>query len=208
MFHHRFGDVLHQAFLLLRRATLDVTGTLPTADEVERFLADKSTNKRAKKIDELLERPGYAAWWTTRLCDFTGNNDNELRNAVPIRGRASQDWYDWIYKRVADNAPYDQLVEGIVVATSRNEGESYLNYCKNMSDIYRGEGSFADRECMPYYWARNNFRQREDRTIGFAYSFLGIRIQCAQCHKHPFDQWTKSDFDQFSGSRTGAPRSV
>jgi hypothetical protein len=183
----------------LRRVKLDLTGTLPTPDEVEKFLADRSPDKRAKKVDELLETPGYAAWWTTKLCDFTGNNDNELRNSVPIRGRASQDWYDWIYRRVADNTPYDKLAEGIVLAVSRNEGESYLEYCENMSKVYRDEASFAERECMPFYWARNNFRTKEDRTIGFAYSFLGLRIQCAQCHKHPFDQWTKSDFEQFSG---------
>ncbi|MCE9528421.1 MAG: DUF1549 and DUF1553 domain-containing protein, partial [Planctomycetales bacterium] len=50
-----------------------------------------------------------------------------------------------------------------------------------------------------YYWGRNNLRQPEERAIGFAYSFLGIRIQCAQCHKHPFDQWSKDDFDAFKG---------
>jgi hypothetical protein len=52
---------------------------------------------------------------------------------------------------------------------------------------------------MPHYWARNNFRTPEDRAIGFAYTFMGTRIQCAQCHKHPFDQWTKQDFDDFKG---------
>lgn len=183
----------------LRRVKLDLTGTLPTPLEVEKFLADPSPDKRTKKIDELLETPGYAAWWTTKLCDFTGNNDNELRNVGPVRNRPSQDWYDWIYARVADNTPYDQLMEGIVLGQSRDPGEDYLDYCKNMSDIYRGEGEFADRQSMPFYWARNNLRQTEEKVIAFAYSFLGIRIQCAQCHKHPFDQWTKQDFEQFSG---------
>ncbi len=183
----------------LRRVKLDLTGTLPTPKEIEKFLADASPDKRSKKIDELLESPAYAAWWTTKLCDFTGNNDNELRNATPVRGRASQDWYDWIYQRVANNTPYDELMAGIVLGQSRTEGESYLDYCKNMSDIYRGDGSFADRDSMPYYWARTNVRQKEDKAIAFAYSFLGIRIQCAQCHKHPFDQWTKDDFEQFTG---------
>src|SRR5262245_50657027 len=70
-----------------------------------------------------------------------------------------------------------------------------------MSKLYGpdGKGSFADRQYMPHYWARQNFRTPEDRAIGFAYSFLGTRIQCAQCHKHPFDQWTKKDFDDFKG---------
>ncbi|MBW3541845.1 MAG: DUF1549 domain-containing protein [Planctomycetes bacterium] len=185
----------------LRRVSLDVTGTLPTPEEVETFLADASPDKRARKIDELLERPTYAAWWTTRLCDFTGNNDDALNNVTPVRTQASKDWYDWIYKRVAGNTPYDELVEGIVVANSRNEGESYEEYCKSMSDLYRPkpEGSFADRESMPHFWARRTFRQPDERVIGFAYTFLGIRIQCAQCHKHPFDQWTQDDFKQFTG---------
>ena len=184
----------------LRRVSLDLTGTLPTATEAQAFLADSSPDKRARKIDELLERPGYAAWWTTRLCDWTGNNADELVNATPVRATGSQEWYDWIYKRVAENKPYDQLVEGIVLATSRNPGENYREYCENLSKIYYGKDSkqtIADRDYLPHYWARRNFRQPNERVIGFAYSFLGIRIQCAECHKHPFDQWTKQDFDDF-----------
>ena len=50
---------------------------------------------------------------------------------------------------------------------------------------------------MPYYWARRDIRQPEEKTIAFAYSFMGMRIQCAQCHKHPFDVWSKEDFDGF-----------
>ncbi len=68
-----------------------------------------------------------------------------------------------------------------------------------MTDICRdatGE-KFAERPGLVHYWARNNFKTAEDRAIGFAYAFLGVRIQCAQCHKHPFDQWSKSDFDNF-----------
>lgn len=184
----------------LRRVSLDLTGTLPTAAEAEAFLADPSPDKRARKIDELLERPGYAAWWTTRLCDWTGNNTEALINSTPVRTSGSQEWYDWIYKRVAENAPYDKLVEGIVLATSRDPGESYREYCQNLSRMYYGDNakqSFADREYLPHYWARRNFRQANERVIGFAYTFLGIRIQCAECHKHPFDQWTKQDFDDF-----------
>jgi hypothetical protein len=203
----------------LRRVSLDITGTLPTPKEVESFLADKSANKRAKKIDELLERPGYAAWWTTKLCDITGNNDQLLNQAAPIQGRASQDWYDWIHKRVADNIPYDELAAGIVLAKSRNDGETYTQYAETMSKLYGGKSSesYGDRQYLPHYWVRTNFRTTEDRAIGFAYTFMGIRIQCAQCHKHPFDQWTKKDFDDFKGffgtvigqgRNVGAPNAV
>jgi hypothetical protein len=182
----------------LRRVSLDLTGTLPSAADVEQFLNDPSATKRADKIEQLMQTPAYVAWWTTRLCDWTGNNDQKLNNVGP-RGLATQQWYDWIYARVEKNEPYDKIVEGVVLASSREPGESYTDYCETMSNIAK-EGSdakFADRQSMPYYWARNNFRTAEDRAIGFAYTFLGIRIQCAQCHKHPFDQWSKADFDAF-----------
>lgn len=188
----------------LRRVSLDMTGSLPTPQQIEKFLSSKSPNKRSEKIDELLKSPAYAAWWTTKLCDFTGNNDFQLNNVLPAQrgrtNRASQDWYNWIYKRVADNTPYDELVAGIVTATSRKPGQSYADYCKEMSEIYRTDAKkeFADHPSMPYYWARRDFRQIEPRTINFAYAFMGIRIQCAQCHKHPFDQWSKDDFAQFT----------
>ena len=186
----------------LRRVSLDLTGTLPTPAEVEIFLNNQSAHKRAEKIEELLNSVGYAAWWTTKLCDYTDNNDRQLNqfNQMP-QGNASQGWYDWIYKRVAENVPYDQIVAGIVVSQSRVPGESYTDFCRQMSDRYRPgqEKGIADRPTMAYFWARQNLRQPEEKVIGFAYSFLGIRIQCAQCHKHPFDQWSKADFDAFKG---------
>jgi hypothetical protein len=185
----------------LRRVSLDLAGTLPTAAEVEAFLADESPGKRAAKIDQLLETPAYAAWWTTRLCDYTGNNDQKLnQNQLGgNRGGPTQQWYDWVYQRVEKNVPYDQIVEGIVMGTSRAPGESYTDFCASMSKLYHPntETKFADRPTLPYYWARTGFRTTEERAIGFAYTFLGIRIQCAQCHKHPFDQWAKADFDAF-----------
>jgi hypothetical protein len=199
----------------LRRVRLDMTGTLPTPSEVEQFLADDAPDKRAKKIDALLETPAYAAWWTTKLCDYTGNNDDQLVNATPMRGQASREWYDWIYQRVASNTPYDQLAAGIVTAVSRRPGQSYLQYCEEMSEVNRrgSDKSFADLPSMTHYWSRRDFRDPDARAIGFAYSFMGIRIQCAQCHKHPFDQWSKDDFQQFknffagvvANGRTAAP---
>ncbi|MEQ9411115.1 MAG: DUF1549 and DUF1553 domain-containing protein [Fuerstiella sp.] len=189
----------------LRRVSLDVAGNLPTAAEIREFVADTRPDKRARKIDELLERPGYAAWWTTRLCDFTGNSDDQLNNVTPVRTAASKQWYDWIHTRVQKNVAYDDIVEGLVMAVSRDPGESFEEYCENMSRLYHKDGDydFAEREYLPHYWARRNFQQLEDRVIGFSYTFLGIRIQCAQCHKHPFDQWTQDDFNGFQGFFTG-----
>jgi hypothetical protein len=188
----------------LRRVSLDLTGTLPTAAEVEQFLADPSADKRAKKVDELLKSPAYAAWWATRFCDWGGNNDTKFNAFGVLRpsgkfGGASQEWYDWVNKRIAENMPYDEIVAHMVTGVSRKSGESYLDYCSTMAKIENGEPgcNYADRPDMPYFWARQNLRLPEEKAIGFAYTFMGIRIQCAQCHKHPFDQWSKQDFDDF-----------
>lgn len=196
----------------LRRVSLDITGTLPTADEVKAFLADESSSKRAKKIDELLERPGYAAWWATKMSDFTGANRRYLNNITLGNQQAMDDWYAWFRARFEKNMPYDEIARGVILATSRLEGESLEDYSKRMSSYYMKDSNqtFADQPCLPQYWSRTNFRSPEERSLGFAYSFLGIRIQCAQCHKHPFDQWTKDDFDRFKNFFTrvqyGTPR--
>ena len=200
----------------LRRVSLDLTGGLPSTKSIREFLKDNRKDKRQRKIDELLESPAYAAWWTTKLCDFTGNNSEQTANLTNDRDGASRYWYQWIYQRVVDNEPYDELMAGIVLGKSRNGEETYTEYCETMSKIHSGaEGAaFADRESMPYYWARRDFKQPAERAISFAHAFLGVRIQCAQCHKHPFDQWSKDDFDEFSkffagvtSSNTSAPKS-
>jgi hypothetical protein len=123
-----------------------------------------------------------------------------LNNVLPVRNAASSLWYEWLRTRLEKNVPYDQIIEGIVTAQSRQKGESYLDYCKSMTQacIPGNEELFAERDGLPLFWARQNFQTPEDRAIGFAYTFLGVRIECAQCHKHPFDQWSKQDFEQFA----------
>jgi hypothetical protein len=185
----------------LRRVGLDLAGSLPTPDEVEAFLSDPSPDKRARKVDELLERPSYAAWWTTKLCDYTGDAPKVL-NQQQVGQQAPRQWYDWLYKRVSENRPYDQIVAGLVLATSRPKGQSYDEFVKEMASYAKppkdkDHADFADRETMPYFWSRSNFRKPEERVIGFSYAFLGVRLECAQCHKHPFDQWTQDDFNRF-----------
>jgi hypothetical protein len=183
----------------LRRVSLDMTGTLPTPEEVEAFLADPSPSKRERKIDELLTRPSYAAWWTTRLCDQTGASRRSFQNA-PMPDQMARHWYEWIYRRVAENTPYDKLVEGIVLATSRRPGQSFDDFVKEQSSYYREKdpADFAARDTMPYYWAKRIIQKPEEKALNFSYTFLGVRLECAQCHKHPFDQWTQDDFNQFT----------
>ncbi|NNE00668.1 MAG: DUF1549 domain-containing protein [Pirellulaceae bacterium] len=184
----------------IRRVSLDITGILPSGERVREFLADNSPDKRKNLVDELLQSPGYAAWWATRFSDWTGNSEEQLNNVLPVRGAAARIWHEWLRARLQKNVPYDQIIEGIVEAKSRNEGESYREYCQEMTEACKpgNEAKFADREGLPMFWARRNFAKPEERAIGFAYTFLGVRIECAQCHKHPFDQWSKDDFDQFA----------
>lgn len=196
----------------LRRLSLDLTGTPPPPDEIAAFLADTSPDKRTKKIDELLERPTYAAWWTTRLCDLTGNSERTgpLGGEQALNREKARQWYHWIERRVRENRPYDKLVEGIVLAVGRRPEQSYDEYCTEMSAYFRKDGpaDFAARPTLPYFWTRRTVGQPDAKALSFAHAFLGVSLQCAQCHKHPYDQWTKQDFDQFTaffaGVRAGA----
>lgn len=184
----------------LRRVSLDISGTLPSPAEIKRFAIDPRPDKRALKIEELLGTPAYAAYWTTFLCDLTGNNSQELRDVGLNTDFPSQLWYDWIYERVRKNEPYSEIVRGIVMGRSRGAEESYTDYCERMSRMTREKNTsdFVALDSMPLYWMRRETQSLEDRAISFAHSFLGVQIQCAQCHKHPFDQWSKDDFAQFS----------
>jgi len=178
---------------------LDLTGTLPSPDQIRDFVADPAGDKRARKIDELLQTPAYAAWWATRFNDLIGLSINQLNNVSYDNNLTAQQWYEWVRSRFERNEPYDQIVEGIVLAEGQQSGETYEQYSARMSEMFNDKSceKFAAQESLPYFWARRNFQQTEDRAIGFAYSFLGTRIQCAQCHKHPFDQWTQDDFTEF-----------
>jgi hypothetical protein len=181
----------------LRRLSIDLTGTLPTPQEIESFLADSSTDKRSRKIDELLERPAYAAWWANKLCDFTGCNPQQQ---AELGQETSVQWYMWIYARLRENVPYDELIKRIVLAKSRADSQTYDQYAAEVSSYYRDQDAadFADRTTMPHYWSRRALEKPEDKALAFAHNFLGIRLQCAQCHKHPFAPWTQADFQQFS----------
>ena len=186
----------------LRRISIDMTGTLPTPSEIQDFLADTGDDKRKRKIHQLLERPAYAAWWANKLCDFTGCSPLAFgeQTGLEVGHAYSTQWYDWIYRRLRDNVPYDQLVEGIVLAQSRSEGQTQGQYAAEMSAYVRRESpaDFAERKTMPHYWTRNTVQENKEKALSFAHSFLGIQLQCAECHKHPFDKWTQGDFNDFS----------
>lgn len=183
----------------LRRASIDLTGTLPSSDEVLQFLADPDPagDKRVRKIDELLQRPEMAAWWATRLCDFTGCNPAQQ---AELGQEFAEQWYMWIYQRLRRNQPWDQLAADILLATSRTAGQSFADYSTVTSGYFHEASaqSFTDRGTMPHFWSRRTLEKPTDKALSVAHAFLGIRLQCAECHKHPFDQWTRDDFQQFS----------
>ncbi len=183
----------------LRRASLDVTGTLPTPAEVEAFLADSSADKRARKIDELLSRPAYAAWLTTRLCDWLGNTPQNMQvgGEQSMQRDKSRLWQQWLQRRVAENRSYAEIAEGIIMAVSRREGQTDDEYFEEFSAYFRSEdpADFTERDTMPFFWCRGRFSPPQ--TLRFAHAFLGVRLECAECHKHPYDQWTQADYQDF-----------
>ena len=184
----------------LRRVRVDLTGTLPTPPEVAEFLADPSPDKRVAKVDALLNTPEYAGWWATKVCDLTGANPRQFPG-LTMNAEIVRNWYAWVAARVARNEPYDKIVAGIVLATSRLPGQSFDDYAKQETTYYRADapGDFTERPTMPYFWARRrNFNTPDEKALGFSYTFLGVRLECAQCHKHPFDQWTQDDFKKFT----------
>jgi hypothetical protein len=186
----------------LRRVTLDTIGTLPTPDEVRAFLADTRPDKRARKIDELLAHPMHAALWATKFCDITGNNTDSLENPQQYRPRLSQMWHEWFRVRLANNVPYDEIVRGVLCATTRS-GESPEEYLKEFktieADADKGDyRSYARRPSLDLFWRRQQAVPIDQWGQKTAAAFMGVRLECAECHKHPFDRWTQTDYRSFA----------
>ncbi len=185
----------------LRRVCIDTIGILPTPKEVRDFLADPRPDKRARKIDELLAHPMHAALWATKFCDITGNNTDALENPPPRKNRLSQMWHDWFRKRLAENVPYDDIVRGVLCATSRDglSSEDYVKQVKETESIDRGfNKAYAKRSSLDLFWRRQQRVPIEQWGEKTAAAFLGVRLECAQCHKHPFDRWTQSDYRAYA----------
>ncbi len=186
----------------LRRVTLDTTGMLPTAKEVLDFETDPSADKRARKIDELLAHPLHAALWATKLSDITGNNTAALENPQLFQPKLSQMWHEWLRKRVAENRPYDEIVRGILCATSRENWspEEYLKHCDQIEEEAKKgfATSYPERNTLDLFWRRQQAVTVDQWGEKTAAAFLGVRLECAQCHKHPFDRWTQSDYRSYA----------
>lgn len=159
----------------LRRAYLDTIGTLPTAKEARYFLVDTRPDKRAKLIDQLLERPEYADYWAMRWSDLLHVDRDTITPAGAVA------FTRWLHKQFVDNRPYDEVARGILTA----------------------RGSVADEGPAAIYKALTT---PEEMSRSFSQLFLGVRIQCAQCHHHPSEKWGQEDYYALAGFFTGVGR--
>jgi hypothetical protein len=189
----------------LRRVCLDAIGSLPTPDEVRAFLADRRPDKRARKIDELLAHPRHAALWATKFCDITGCNVDTMDGPPELRAKHAQMWHDWFRTRVAANVPYDRIARGVLLATSRDGQDVDAWVSRDAATEQAARAGFAtpyaSRESLDLFWRRvenNTFFPLEKMAELTSAAFLGVRVECAQCHKHPFDRWTQEDYRAYA----------
>jgi hypothetical protein len=160
----------------LRRVTIDLTGTIPDADAVRAFLADKRRDKRARAVDELLDSPAYARHWATF---WDRALMGRLPKNVPALDHAGFD--RWLEEELADNRPWNELVHELVGASGVNTEAPAVN------------------------WILRYSQQPADLTGKLSRLFLGVQIQCAQCHDHPSEKWKQDDFRSLAAcfARTG-----
>ena len=152
----------------IRRVTLDVTGRLPTVEEYNAFLANVDPKKREKLVDELLTRKEFVEIWVMKWAELL-----TIRTTNQISYKSMLLYYTWLQERVANNVPMNVMVQELLGSNG---------------------GTFAN--------AATNYYQNETNTLKVAENvaqvFMGMRMQCAQCHNHPFDRWTMDDYYSFA----------
>lgn len=157
----------------LRRVMLDTAGRLPARQEISAFLDDKQPDKRARLVDKLLESPDYVDYRSLRLADLLRVNPRKFGNNGNLSERAATLFANWIHRSVAENRPWNKFVRELIVA----RGSEYQN---GPACFYRVE------------------RSANDRMENLGQAFLGVRMSCARCHKHPFDRWNTDDYWNFA----------
>jgi hypothetical protein len=157
----------------VRRATIDICGTLPTPDEVCAYVQDSSTVKKLKLINRLLERPEHASYFALKWADILQNRGGSYSSRLQREGTTLL--AEWVRDSIAANKPYDRFVAEILTAT----------------------GSQAQNP--PTIWYRT-VRTTQDYVESVSQAFLGVRIQCAQCHHHPAERWSQADYYSFAAN--------
>ncbi|MBY0231929.1 MAG: DUF1549 and DUF1553 domain-containing protein [Gemmataceae bacterium] len=162
----------------VRRAYLDLAGRIPRVSEVRAFLADKSADKRRKLIDKLLDGANYVnhfsnVWRNLLLPD--SNNQQAQFFGGQIEG--------WVRSRIRDNARWDQVVRDLVGAELALGGP-------------RMALGRPDQGASAYFQA--NEMKPDNLAASTSRLFLGVKIECAQCHDHPFAKWTRKQFWEYA----------
>lgn len=189
----------------LRRLSLTTTGQLPTPAEVRAFVADERSDKRERKIDELLSHDLHAAVWASNFCELTGSSNETLAATDDEKTDLAQMWHEWLRVRFSRNQPYDELARAIITATSRGDS-SVSDWIDEQASITMAarEGtptSYAERASLDLFWRRSDVEDKyPTREVAerIASRFMGVRINCARCHDHPFDHWTQADYRGFA----------
>ena len=151
----------------LRRVTLDIAGRLPTVVEAKSFLDDQAPGKRERLVERLLRSEEYAEYFANK---WSALLRNKRANGAQLRSTLA--FYDWIKESLYNNKPYDRFVREIVAASGGIDQSPPSAWYKQVS---------------------SQQAQMEDA----AQLFLGTRLQCAQCHHHPFEKWSQNDYYQF-----------
>jgi hypothetical protein len=154
----------------LRRASIDIVGLPPTVEEYTRFMASTDPNKRAKWVDELLERKEFSEIWVSKWAELLQVRTDPTRN---VSQKAMFLYYNWLVDKLSKNTPMDEMVQELLGAS----GGTFKNAATNFYQI--------TNETLPL-------------TENVAQVFMGIRVQCAQCHNHPFDRWKQDDYYSFA----------
>lgn len=148
----------------LRRVSLDIGGRLPTMAETKAFLADKSPDKRDRAIEALLNSPDYADYFANK---WTALLKNQRAEAADITANFA--FHAWMRDNLLANTPYDQLVRQILAST----------------------GTIVSNPPVAWY---KRVKEPTTQVEDVAQLFLGVRMQCAQCHHHPFERWTQAEY--------------
>jgi hypothetical protein len=154
--------------VFLRRVYNDLIGLLPTSEERQRFLTDTTPNRRERLVDALLERDEFLDIWVMKWAEIL-----QIRTINGVSPKGLQIYDRWLRERVRSGATIDKIVQELIPATGGTFDNPPSNYYQT--------------ETTPQLLAEN-----------VAQAFLGTRIQCAQCHNHPFDRWTMDDYYGFS----------
>jgi hypothetical protein len=181
----------------LRRVSVDIAGRLPTAAEVEAFLSDSSPDKRARKIDELLESPDYAAYFAQKWAGILRN-----KRTKDTYQRGTYAFHDWLRQSLAENKPYDQLVTEVVTASGEIGRNPAVAWYRSVRDQKEQMQDIA----QVFLGIRMQCAQCHHHPYEKWQVFLGIRMQCAQCHHHPYEKWSQDDYYGFAAFLTRVGR--